>query len=252
MNKNELLAQARKDIPEITVEETRKLFDTKAPVRLIDVREQSEYEEGYVPGATYIPRGFLELRIEDKVGKDEDVIIYCAGGTRSLLAGQTLVSLNEFEKAQRHADAAMRLNPRLPGVYTLGGAQVALKAQGCAIGERVVFAGTGPLLYLVAYQYAKAGANVVAVLDTNTFVRQALATPRMLNQPATLAKGLYYVGALRARGVRVEHGVTLEGIDGGEGIDLRRVLDSTVDDVLVEGDSVVLTKKVLAAGGGDG
>ena len=38
----------------------------------------------------------------------------------------------------------------LPGVYTLGAAQVALKFQGCAIGERVVFAGTGPLLYLVA------------------------------------------------------------------------------------------------------
>jgi hypothetical protein len=37
--------------------------------------------------------------------------------------------------------------------------------------------------------------------------------------------------------------------DGGEGIDLRRVLDSTVDDVLVEGDSVVLTKKVTAADG---
>jgi putative spermidine/putrescine transport system permease protein len=45
----------------------------------------------------------------------------------------------------------------LPGVYTLGGAQVALKFQGCAIGQRVVFMGTGPLLYLVAYQYAKAG-----------------------------------------------------------------------------------------------
>ncbi|MBN3800833.1 FAD/NAD(P)-binding oxidoreductase, partial [Burkholderia sp. Ac-20392] len=42
----------------------------------------------------------------------------------------------------------------LAGVYTLGGAQVALKAQGCAIGRRIVFAGTGPLLYLVAYQYA--------------------------------------------------------------------------------------------------
>ena len=43
-----------------------------------------------------------------------------------------------------------------PGVYTLGGSQVALKYQGCAIGTRVVFMGTGPLLYLVAYQYAKA------------------------------------------------------------------------------------------------
>ncbi|AKM29094.1 FAD/NAD(P)-binding oxidoreductase [Pandoraea faecigallinarum] len=104
----------------------------------------------------------------------------------------------------------------LPGVYTLGGAQVALKAQGCAIGERVVFAGTGPLLYLVAYQYAKAGANVAAVLDTSAFAAQARATPRLLSQPSTFAKGVYYVGWLRAHGVRVEHGVTLDSIEGAE------------------------------------
>jgi len=36
--------------------------------------------------------------------------------------------------------------------------------------------------------------------------------------------------------------------DGGDTIDLRRVLDSTVDDVLVDGDSVILTKKVVAGG----
>ncbi|VVE27137.1 (2Fe-2S)-binding protein [Pandoraea horticolens] len=106
----------------------------------------------------------------------------------------------------------------LPGVYTLGGAQVALKAQGCAIGDRVVFAGTGPLLYLVAYQYARAGANVAAVLDTSAFASQVKATPRLLNQPATFAKGLYYVGWLRAHGVRIEQGVTLEGVDGTAGV----------------------------------
>ncbi|VVD60366.1 FAD/NAD(P)-binding oxidoreductase [Pandoraea pneumonica] len=106
----------------------------------------------------------------------------------------------------------------LPGVYTLGGAQVALKSQGCAIGERVVFAGTGPLLYLVAYQYKKAGANVVAVLDTSDFATQVKATPRLLNQPGTFAKGLYYVGWLRTHGVRIEHGVTLAGIDGTAGV----------------------------------
>ncbi|MCY4405426.1 MAG: FAD/NAD(P)-binding oxidoreductase, partial [Rhodospirillaceae bacterium] len=48
----------------------------------------------------------------------------------------------------------------LPGVFTMGGSQVALKAQGCAIGDPVVFMGTGPLLYLVAYQYVHAGARV--------------------------------------------------------------------------------------------
>ncbi|MFX1675284.1 FAD/NAD(P)-binding oxidoreductase [Paraburkholderia sp. A2WS-5] len=110
----------------------------------------------------------------------------------------------------------------LPGVYTLGGAQVALKAQGCAIGHRTVFAGTGPLLYLVAYQYAKAGAQVAAVLDTSPFSRQAAAAPALLNQPATFAKGVYYVASLKARGVRVEHGVSLAAIDGREAVEAVR------------------------------
>jgi NADPH-dependent 2,4-dienoyl-CoA reductase/sulfur reductase-like enzyme len=106
----------------------------------------------------------------------------------------------------------------LAGVFTLGGAQVALKAQGCAIGARVVLAGTGPLLYLVAYQYVKAGADVAAVLDTSPFARQVAAAPRMLNQPSTFAKGVYYVGWLKARGVRIERGVTLDGIDGDDAV----------------------------------
>lgn len=102
----------------------------------------------------------------------------------------------------------------LAGVYTLGGAQVALKAQGCAIGRRIVFAGTGPLLYLVAYQYAKAGAHVVAVLDTSPLRRQAAAAPALLRMPSTFAKGLYYIGWLHAHGVAIETGVALERVLG--------------------------------------
>ncbi len=95
----------------------------------------------------------------------------------------------------------------LPGVYTLGGAQVALKFQGCAIGSRVVLMGTGPLLYLVAYQYAKAGAQVAAVLDTAHFADQLAAVPAMLTQPAVFVKGVYYVAWLRARGVLMRSGI---------------------------------------------
>jgi len=102
----------------------------------------------------------------------------------------------------------------LPGVYTMGGAQVALKAQGCAIGQRVVLAGTGPLLYLVAWQYVKAGARIEAILDTSAFSRQLAAVPKLVRQPGTFAKGLYYVGWLKARGVRIERGVTLLDITG--------------------------------------
>ena len=102
----------------------------------------------------------------------------------------------------------------LPGVYSLGAAQIALKFQGCAIGERVVFAGSGPLLYLVAYQYAKAGANVVAVLDSSPFSAQARALPGLLSQPATLAKGIYYRSWLTAHGIPVHQGATLKRVDG--------------------------------------
>jgi hydrogen cyanide synthase HcnB len=94
-----------------------------------------------------------------------------------------------------------------PGVFSLGGSQVALKFQGCAIGAAVVFAGTGPLLYLVAYQYAKAGAKVAAVLDLASLRDKSRAIPAMLAQPAVLAKGLYYAAALRMRGVPVFEGV---------------------------------------------
>lgn len=102
----------------------------------------------------------------------------------------------------------------LPGVYSLGAAQIALKFQGCAIGQRVVFAGSGPLLYLVAYQYAKAGATVAAVLDSSPFSAQTRALPALLGQPSTLAKGLYYRAWLTAHGIPVHQGVHLHDIQG--------------------------------------
>jgi len=102
----------------------------------------------------------------------------------------------------------------LPGVTTMGAAQISLKTQGCGIGSRVAFLGSGPLLWLVAYQYAKAGADVVAVLDTTSFATKARAAPGLLRGGATFAKGLYYIGWLRAHGVRIAEGVTPLAIAG--------------------------------------
>lgn len=97
----------------------------------------------------------------------------------------------------------------LPGVFTLGAAQVALKYQGCSIGSRVVLAGTGPLLYLIAYQYAKAGVALAAVLDSSRLRDKVAAMPAMLRQPKVFATGLYYLGWLRARGIAVHEGARL-------------------------------------------
>ena len=102
----------------------------------------------------------------------------------------------------------------LPGIYTLGGAQIALKYQGCAIGRRIVFMGTGPLLYLVAYQYAKAGGGIAAVLDTTPFAAKRRAVPGLLRGGSTFAKGLWYVAALRARGIIVANGIRPVAAEG--------------------------------------
>ena len=82
----------KSEIKEIDVSGTKQIWDRKGgDVALIDVREPDEYAQGYIPGATWIPRGYLEIRIEETVpDRDKPVIIYCAGGVRSALATRSL------------------------------------------------------------------------------------------------------------------------------------------------------------------
>lgn len=100
------------------------------------------------------------------------------------------------------------------GTYSLGAAQIALKAQACAIGRQVVFMGTGPLLYLVAAQYIKAGAQVAAVLDTSPLTRRIAALPKLLARPAVLLNGLALVARIKRAGVPVLTGITPVEITG--------------------------------------
>src|SRR5262245_44815455 len=61
---------------------------------LIDVREKDEWTEGFIPGARWITRGYLEQRIEDQVPeKSSEIVLYCAGGVRSALAARALQEL---------------------------------------------------------------------------------------------------------------------------------------------------------------
>lgn len=102
----------------------------------------------------------------------------------------------------------------LPGVFTLGGAQIALKAQGVSIGRRVAFVGAGPLLPLVAYQYAKAGAELAAILDVTPFVAKPRNAFGLFAQPATLAKGLWYMARNAARGLIIRSGARAIRVEG--------------------------------------
>jgi sulfur-carrier protein adenylyltransferase/sulfurtransferase len=88
----DLLERTRAEIDEVDTVTARGLIERGA--RAIDVREADEVEQGAIPGATHIPRGFLEARIEDAVrDRDQPIVVYCAGGMRSAFAAKSLQEL---------------------------------------------------------------------------------------------------------------------------------------------------------------
>jgi len=84
-----LVDQVRGTIPELSVDEAR--ARQAAGARLIDVREDGEWEAGHAAGAEHLGKGVIERDIERTVpDRDAELLLYCGGGFRSLLAGDAL------------------------------------------------------------------------------------------------------------------------------------------------------------------
>ncbi|MGI8607072.1 MAG: molybdopterin-synthase adenylyltransferase MoeB [Gaiellaceae bacterium] len=89
----ELLQQVKGEIDEIDASSARTLLESEEPV-VVDVRERDEWEEGHIPGAVHVPRGYLESRIEAAApDRERPVVVYCSGGSRSAFAAQSLEEL---------------------------------------------------------------------------------------------------------------------------------------------------------------
>jgi adenylyltransferase/sulfurtransferase len=88
----ELMADARKEIPEVTAQQVNDLLTNNGKNHVIlDVRESDEWRQGHLEGALPLPRGFLEIKVESAIpDKNTPVIAYCAGGVRSLLAAKIM------------------------------------------------------------------------------------------------------------------------------------------------------------------
>ncbi len=95
----ELLEQVKTEIAEVDAR-TARAIDGAA---WIDVREDDEWQQGHIPGATHVPRGYLESRIEDAVpDKASPVVVYCAAGARSAFAAKTLTELGYTNVVSLH------------------------------------------------------------------------------------------------------------------------------------------------------
>jgi molybdopterin/thiamine biosynthesis adenylyltransferase/rhodanese-related sulfurtransferase len=89
----ELLAEVKREIEEVDAVRASELIDSDSPA-VVDVRERDEWDEGHLPSAVHIPRGNLESRIEAAVpDRSRPVVVYCASGSRSAFAAQTLEEL---------------------------------------------------------------------------------------------------------------------------------------------------------------
>ncbi|RKH38779.1 molybdopterin-synthase adenylyltransferase MoeB [Corallococcus sicarius] len=198
----DLLSEVKKEIREVSHEHVRHLVDTGAKVKLIDVREGDEYAGGRLPGAVHIPRGYLELRIEEKAQRDEELVLYCAGGTRSALAARTLRELGYTRVASlaggynRWSDAAFPVEKpvvlsaeqkeRYRRHLTLP--EVGEEGQAKLLKSRVLLLGAGGLgspaaLYLAAAGVGTLGIVDADVVDLSNLQRQVLHTLERRGQP---------------------------------------------------------------------
>jgi rhodanese-related sulfurtransferase len=88
-----LIEKVKGEIKEITSEELNQQIN-QGKITVIDIRENEELRTGHLPNAIFIPRGFLELRIEaTEPERDQAICLYCGGGNRSALAARSLQEL---------------------------------------------------------------------------------------------------------------------------------------------------------------
>jgi len=174
----ELLEQTKAQIDEL---DARAAGDV-AGAAWIDVREDDEWQEGHIPGATHVPRGHLESRIESAVpAKDKPVIVYCAAGSRSAFAAKTLQELGytsvhsliggftDWKRNGGEITIPRTLTPERRTRYSrhLLIPEIGEEGQLKLLDSRVLLIGAGGLGSPAALYLAAAGVGTIGMIDAD-------------------------------------------------------------------------------------
>ncbi len=176
----QIMEEARRDVPEVSVADVRQRLTRDGKATVLDVREKEEYREGHLQGAVSLPRGFLEMRVEETVpDKQTPIIAYCAGGTRSLIAARTLKEMGYTNVVSMSGGYTAWKNTGLPFVqdhqftpeqltrysrhFTLP--EVGEAGQAKLLAAKVLLLGAGGLGSPTALYLAAAGVGTLGIVD---------------------------------------------------------------------------------------
>ncbi len=199
----ELFKQVRSGVREVSVDEAQALVADGAA--LVDVREADEWQQGHLPGAVHVPRGFLELRIEERVpDRDAVVVLYCAGGTRSALAARTLAEMgysgavslaggfSRWKESGGSVVVPRVLTPAQRERYSrhLRVPEVGEAGQARLLDSKVLLVGAGGLGSPAGLYLAAAGVGTIGIadfdrVDLSNLQRQVLHTTDRVGAPKT-------------------------------------------------------------------
>ena len=174
----DLLREARSQIREVSPQEVDALAPGAAV--LVDVREASEWEQGHIPGAVHLSKSYLEQDVEGAVpDRSRPIVLYCAGGVRSLFAAQTLAAMG-YEDVASMAGGFQRWKTQglawvTPPALTAEQKQrysrhllipeVGLEGQAKLLDSKVLFIGAGGLGAPAMLYLAAAGVGTIGIVD---------------------------------------------------------------------------------------
>jgi molybdopterin/thiamine biosynthesis adenylyltransferase/rhodanese-related sulfurtransferase len=176
----DLLRETKARIREVDTAGAADAVRDRPETVVLDVREPDEYEQGALPGAIHIPRGFLESQVESKIqDHDTPIVVYCAGGTRSAFAADTLQNLgytdvvsmdggfNKWKDEGRPFRTPPSLNADQRNRYHrhLLLPEVGPEGQARLLASKVLLLGAGGLGSPAAVYLAAAGVGTLGIID---------------------------------------------------------------------------------------
>ena len=224
LTSSQLLQKVKDSIVEVTPREVSQGLQAGETQHLIDVRERDEVLDGYIPGAELIPRGFLEMTVEEDVTtyREAAIVLYCAGGNRSALAARDLAAMGYTKvssmsggfKGWKDAGFSIEQNGLLsdddlqrysrhiilPEVGEKGQQQL-LKGKVLLVGAGGLGCPTG--LYLAGAGVGTIGLVDADVVDRSNLQRQVLFGESVIGRPK--------VEAARERMLDLNPGITING-----------------------------------------